>query len=513
MLEFVFQAATFRCSFTSTLPLNCSIRPVKHRCGIRAVASEPVKTSKATSNQTLSGPKTFDWKLQWYPVAVEHDVPRDEPYAFKLFDSNLVLFEVAHGKWSVLDDRCSHRLAPLSEGRIVRDSPTSDAEIECAYHGWAFGGCGKCIRIPQLESGANIPRRAHIRKYATKVENGIIFCFFGDPELSDQVSIFVPDEAKKMSETALTNVFARDMNSGFEVLLENIIDQEHVHFLHHSVSLFFNRKSGGNAKLSLTSGDQFIQAYGFNSGAADGVSSGAAAPTTAYVEFNVPGLFSSCLVFFLRPSTRTSTTMFMLQMRDVQNPLVCFGFSLVPTWVNHLEGLSISDGDELVLSGLQSNLGEPATWKNEWLTIPNQMDALIMAYRTWMDKQRESIPWLSDSMDSSLLPQTREEKLNRWVSHTQHCKVCHGAWRSFKIMSSIGEIVAKIATMALIALLVSVYLGSPFAVQGEKLCLLRRAGLTLLAVLATALFFRFQCYRQASRFVFSEEARLSMLSE
>lgn len=39
-------------------------------------------------------------------------------------------------------DRCPHRLAPLSMGRLVGDA------VECGYHGITFDCTGKCIRIP-----------------------------------------------------------------------------------------------------------------------------------------------------------------------------------------------------------------------------------------------------------------------------------------------------------------------------------------------------------------------------
>ena len=83
----------------------------------------------------------------------------------------------ANGEWNVLRDVCPHRLVPLSEGRL-----DEHGQMECGYHGgwslrgshaewecpscaslpcitaamtvcrcigWAFGGDGKCSKIPQ----------------------------------------------------------------------------------------------------------------------------------------------------------------------------------------------------------------------------------------------------------------------------------------------------------------------------------------------------------------------------
>ena len=59
------------------------------------------------------------------------------------------------------DDACPHRLAPLSEGRVDRDTNT----LECAYHGWAFEPQGTCKRIPQLRPDVEVYTHTHTHTY------------------------------------------------------------------------------------------------------------------------------------------------------------------------------------------------------------------------------------------------------------------------------------------------------------------------------------------------------------
>ncbi|KAI8463753.1 MAG: Rieske [2Fe-2S] iron-sulfur domain-containing protein [Monoraphidium minutum] len=70
-----------------------------------------------------------------------------KPTAATLLGIPLVIWRDGTGAWSVLEDRCPHRLAPLSEGRIE----PSDGTLFCSYHGWRFDAGGKCRDIPQIE--------------------------------------------------------------------------------------------------------------------------------------------------------------------------------------------------------------------------------------------------------------------------------------------------------------------------------------------------------------------------
>ena len=89
------------------------------------------------------------WAEQWWPLAFAAHTSRTAPSAVTLLGAPLVMWwDGAGGAWRCMIDRCSHRLAPLSEGRIADDGRC----IECPYHGWAFeGATGACVRIPQLD--------------------------------------------------------------------------------------------------------------------------------------------------------------------------------------------------------------------------------------------------------------------------------------------------------------------------------------------------------------------------
>ncbi len=61
----------------------------------------------------------FNWRHCWHPIAFVRDLPKERPYSFSLYNEPLVLFRDREGKLACLSDRCCHRPAKLSDGRVV----------------------------------------------------------------------------------------------------------------------------------------------------------------------------------------------------------------------------------------------------------------------------------------------------------------------------------------------------------------------------------------------------------
>ena len=60
----------------------------------------------------------FDWQEVWYPVFYVEDLDKAKPAKFTLLERDLVIWWDRHtNAWRAFDDRCPHRLVPLSEGR------------------------------------------------------------------------------------------------------------------------------------------------------------------------------------------------------------------------------------------------------------------------------------------------------------------------------------------------------------------------------------------------------------
>ncbi len=112
-------------------------------------------------------------RTTWFPVANDHELT--EPVPRTLCGEELVLFRNADGRAVALPDRCSHRNAPLSAGKIV------DGCIECPYHGWIFDSEGTCVVIPSSGVDATVPPKAHLSPIFCEERYGLIWVALDEP--------------------------------------------------------------------------------------------------------------------------------------------------------------------------------------------------------------------------------------------------------------------------------------------------------------------------------------------
>jgi len=63
----------------------------------------------------------------WYIACRADELASKKPIGVTILQQPLVLFRAADGSVAALEDRCAHRHAPLSQGRI------GDSQLECPY--------------------------------------------------------------------------------------------------------------------------------------------------------------------------------------------------------------------------------------------------------------------------------------------------------------------------------------------------------------------------------------------
>ncbi|CAN0374605.1 unnamed protein product, partial [Laminaria digitata] len=157
----------------------------------------------------------------------------------QLLGKDLVVWRNSEGTWATFDDRCPHRAAPLTEGRVEKDG-----SLLCAYHGWRFDNDGKCLSIPQSERGGKDEAltAACAKVYPTQVAQGLIWVWGEnglDAGLESAVTLapLIPelDDAGGIESGRVNtgSIYQRDLPYAWETFMENVLDPSHVTVSHH----------------------------------------------------------------------------------------------------------------------------------------------------------------------------------------------------------------------------------------------------------------------------------------
>ncbi|HEX8450085.1 MAG TPA: aromatic ring-hydroxylating dioxygenase subunit alpha [Allosphingosinicella sp.] len=151
----------------------------------------------------------------WHPVAFSSALGR-RPVAARLMGRRLVVGRDGKGPF-VLDDRCPHRGAPLSRGRM------ESGTVVCPYHGWRFARGGDCIQVP----GSPLPG-SPARAFPCVERAGLAWV-----SLADAPGPF-PDLPAALEEESFDRFWwpLRATRAGLLDSIENHLDPAHPHHVH-----------------------------------------------------------------------------------------------------------------------------------------------------------------------------------------------------------------------------------------------------------------------------------------
>jgi len=160
----------------------------------------------------------------WYPIAKSEDVVTYEPHRARVLGQQLVAFRDSDGAAHVLSDVCIHRGAARGKGWVKGNA------VVCPYHGWQFGGDGKCTHIPTLDDD-KVPARAKVDSYPVQEKYGIVFAFLGDLPEEERPPLHEIEEYDQ--EGWRTNrLVVFELNAFYERSIENGLDPSHNEFVH-----------------------------------------------------------------------------------------------------------------------------------------------------------------------------------------------------------------------------------------------------------------------------------------
>lgn len=163
---------------------------------------------------------------QWYAILPSKAVKKDKILAVRRLSLDLALFRNVKGDLGCVVDKCTHRGAALSLGKVNGDC------IECPFHALQFDRKGKCTFIPAngRSSTADISRY-NVKSYLVKEENGIIYFWYGDEEKSDEYLPFFNDY---VDNSYVYSEIEDHWESHYSRCIENQLDVIHLPFVHYN---------------------------------------------------------------------------------------------------------------------------------------------------------------------------------------------------------------------------------------------------------------------------------------
>lgn len=159
-------------------------------------------------------------KNAWYVAAWSHEIKRELVPRW-IAGEPLVLYRTEAGQAVALEDRCPHRRAALSLGRLVGDG------VQCGYHGVTLDSAGVCVKIPGQE---RIPPTMKARSYRVVEKWQWVWVWLGEPEAADEA--LIPDFRWNSEPGWVYTGGTIDVRANYQLLTDNLLDLTHETYVH-----------------------------------------------------------------------------------------------------------------------------------------------------------------------------------------------------------------------------------------------------------------------------------------
>ncbi|MBD2777753.1 Rieske 2Fe-2S domain-containing protein [Iningainema tapete] len=370
----------------------------------------------------------FNFFQHWYPITPFVDLDPKQPTAVTLLGLRLVIWKPKSSEtFQVFLDQCPHRKAPLSEGRIDEET----GNLMCSYHGWQFDRQGICTHIPQAENPELVSNnQKNLCAVALPVRQQQDLLWVWPDAKSSQQALDTPlplSPQVDASKGFVWSSFVRDLEYDWQTLVENVADPSHVPFSHHGVQ--GDRKQARPIALKIVqSTPNLIEVI-----TEEGLQRTITFEPPCRLEYAI-GLGNDGkqlgLVTYCIPVSPGKSRIVAHFTRNFAKTL----HYLTPRWWDHLsERNLVLDGDMVLLMQQEYFLQQrksTTSWKTAY-QLPTSADRLVIEFRNWFDRYcHGQLPWSEVGIDVSPtwnINSDRQQILDRYKQHTQHCRSCREA--------------------------------------------------------------------------------------
>ena len=171
----------------------------------------------------------------WHVVGAASELSAAQPKKrLRVLGEDLVLFRDRSGAYALIGEHCAHRGASLYYGFI------EPGGIRCAYHGWKYDACGRCVEQP-FEGSETFKEKIRHPAYPVEKLAGLLFAYMGPPEkkpILPKWDILIRQDGVKKLETYPI------LRCNWLQAMENSVDPVHTYYLHaHSLKVRGNNEA------------------------------------------------------------------------------------------------------------------------------------------------------------------------------------------------------------------------------------------------------------------------------
>ncbi|MGQ9586279.1 MAG: Rieske 2Fe-2S domain-containing protein [Anaerolineae bacterium] len=160
---------------------------------------------------------------QWYVVLDSRQV-RNKPVGVTRLGEKWVFWRDAEGQVHCLRDRCVHRGAALSAGKVL-----SDGRLQCPFHGFEYDARGRVQVIPANGRASPVPEQFRVRAYTTYEAHGFVWVWWGEEPPQDlEPPRFFEDLDAGFSYGQVVDPW----EAHYSRVIENQLDPIHLPFVH-----------------------------------------------------------------------------------------------------------------------------------------------------------------------------------------------------------------------------------------------------------------------------------------
>lgn len=176
----------------------------------------------STRDLAATGPGTLAGRylrMFWQPVYRLEDLRPGRAKPIRVMGEDFTLYRGESGAVYVVAARCGHRGTQLSIGWVEGET------IRCRYHGWRYGGDGRCVEQP-AERDQQFCDRVRLRHCPVRLYSGLVFAYFGEGAAPD-----FPTYPELEGDGVIEPIYYPRRCNYFNGI-DNLFDESHVVFTH-----------------------------------------------------------------------------------------------------------------------------------------------------------------------------------------------------------------------------------------------------------------------------------------